>query len=121
MYRLNDLLGIADCTPSVSAINVPRDTDLSFTFEEEIDFRGTKGKTLRLYEVGRPERPVWVSDPEPDHLAHGKRTITFRDLPLLKKDQSYYIVADSGWVRVAEQPVTGFNDGSFWYRFRTMP
>ena len=121
MYRLNDLLGIADCTPSISAIDVPRDTDLSFTFEEDLDFRGTQGKTLRLYAVGMPDTPIWASDPEPDNPAQGKRTITFRDLPLLMKDRSYYVVADSGWVRVAEKPVTGFNDGSFWYRFRTAP
>ncbi len=121
IHRLTRFMDITDCTPAVAALDVPQETDLSFSFEHEVDFQHTSGKNLRLYAVGSPGHVVWQSDPEPGHPATGARTVTFRDLPRLEPNRGYYLVADDGWIRVAGRPIPGFNDGSLADRFRTAP
>lgn len=60
-----------------------------------------------------------MTDPEPGHVAEGKKQITFNDLPRLKPNTTYFALADAGWIILGSQPVGPLNDGAFWYRFRT--
>lgn len=104
--------------PHMAEENVPTDTDLTFNFSAPISFAKSKGKRIRLYAVGEPERVVWEKDPEPGHAAEGKRSITF-DLPKLKPQTTYYLLADAGWITMGDKQAGPLNDGAFWYRFRT--
>ncbi|MEI8206016.1 MAG: sulfatase-like hydrolase/transferase [Kiritimatiellales bacterium] len=105
--------------PHESSVNVPLDTDLSFTFSQPISFAGSKGKTIRLYAAGEPETPVWQADPEPGHPAEGKNTVVFDDLPKLNPETTYFVLADPGWITLGGKPAGALNDGAYWYRFRT--
>jgi len=105
--------------PAGSAVNVPRDTDLGFTFSESISFKKSKGKTIRLYAVSDPRSPVWQADPRPGHPAEGKKTIVFDDLPKLKPGTTYFVLADPGWITLGGKSAGALNDGAYWYRFRT--
>jgi arylsulfatase len=105
--------------PALAATDVPRNTDLSFTFSQPIRFANSTGKTIRLYAVSDPHTPVWTADPEPGHPAEGKMTVTFDDLPKLKPDTGYFVLTDPGWITLGGQPAGALNDGAYWYRFRT--
>ncbi|MDF7822600.1 sulfatase-like hydrolase/transferase [Pontiellaceae bacterium B12227] len=105
--------------PNGSAIDVPCDTDLSFTFSESISFSKSKGKTIRLYAVSDPHTPVWQADPQPGHPAEGKKTVVFDDLPKLVPNTTYFVLTDPGWITLGGKPAGALNDGAFWYRFRT--
>lgn len=107
--------------PASSAMNVPCDTNLSFVFSQPIRFANSVGKTIRLYEAGDIDTVVWQADPEPEHPAEGTMRILFNDLPHLKPNTTYFALSDSGWIRMGGKPAVGFNDGAFWYRFRTGP
>jgi hypothetical protein len=107
--------------PNGSAINVPRNTNLSFTFSQPISFAKSRGKTIRLYAVSDPHTSVWQADPELDHLAEGKTTVVFDDLPKLKPYTTYFVLADWGWITLGGNPAGALNDGGYWYRFRTGP
>jgi arylsulfatase len=105
--------------PHESSINVPLDTDLSFTFSHPISFAGSKGKTIRLYAASDPDRVIWQADPEPGHPAEGKKTVVFDDLPQLKPGTTYFVLTDPGWITLGGKPAAALNDGAYWYRFRT--
>ncbi len=105
--------------PADSSVNVSLDTDLSFTFSEPISFAKTKGEMLRLYFVSDPDKVVWQADPESGHTAEGKMTVVFDDLPMLEPDTSYFLLTDRAWINLGARPVSGLNDGAFYYRFRT--
>jgi len=105
--------------PPEAATNVSLDTDLSFTFSQPITFAGSIGKTIRLCAVNDPGRVVWQADPEPDHPAEGTRCITFDNLPHLEPNTTYFLLTDPQWITVGGKPAGPFNDGAFWYRFRT--
>lgn len=72
-----------------------------------------------LYAVGEEDTPVWQADPEPGHPAEGKKTLTFDDLPKLKPNTTYFLLADPGWITLGGKPAGPLNDGAYWYRFRT--
>jgi arylsulfatase len=105
--------------PHNAQLDVPLDTDLSFTFSKPISFSKSKAKTIRLYSVADIEQPIWQADPEPNHPAVGKKTITFTDLPQLKPNTTYFILADPGWITVGGKAAGPLNDGAYWLRFRT--
>ncbi|MEM6688074.1 MAG: arylsulfatase [Planctomycetota bacterium] len=105
--------------PPMSAFNVPKQTSIAFFFKDEISFANTKGKTIRLYEAGLVNEPVWKLDPQPGHAAEGKKSITFSNLPSLKPNTTYFALADPGWIRLGGKPAGPLNDGAYWYRFRT--
>ena len=105
--------------PASSQTNVPCETELTFHFSQPISFANSTGKTLRLYAAGEINTVVWQADPEPGHAADGKMQIKFDDLPRLKPDTTYFVLADAGWIILGSQPVGPLNDGAFWYRFRT--
>jgi arylsulfatase len=118
--RLRRFVRITDTTPGVSAHDVPLDISLTLEFDLEVDFNQTEGKGIRLYAVGAPDKPVWKEDPNRDHPDHGKRVITFGNIPRLEPDTTYYVVSDTGWARIDGEPLLGINDGSFALRFRTV-
>ncbi len=105
--------------PHSSAVDVPLDTGLSFTFSKPVSFAKSKGKPIRLITAGEPEIVVWQADPEPGHPAEGGTTVAFNDLPKLKPNTTYCVLADPGWITVGGQPSGPLNDGAYWYRFRT--
>ena len=105
--------------PPEAATNVSLDTNLSFTFSQPITFANSAAKTIRLYAVNDPARVVWQADPEPDHPAEGTRCITFDNLPQLEPNTTYFLLTDPQWITVGGKPAGPFNDGAFWYRFRT--
>ncbi|QDV66027.1 sulfatase-like hydrolase/transferase [Crateriforma conspicua] len=111
--------GYVRAVPAMSAMNVPATTSLTFHFDRKISFGETSGSTIRLYEVSDVHQPVWQSDPQPGHPAEGKRSITFSDLPVLKPDTTYFVLADPGWIWLGDKPAGPLNDGAYWYRFRT--
>ncbi len=113
------LPALVRAVPASSQINVPCETELTFHFSRPISFANSRGKTLRLYEAGEIDTVVWQADPEPGHAAEGKKQITFKDLPRLKPNTTYFALADAGWIILGSQPVGPLNDGAFWYRFRT--
>jgi arylsulfatase len=106
--------------PRESAIGVPLDTGLSFTFSQPISFANSQGKAIRLYAVKDPDVSIWQADPEPGHPAEGTRTISFDDLPRLEPDTTYFILTDPHWITIGGKPARALNDGAFWYRFRTV-
>lgn len=105
--------------PNCSALNVPCKTNLSFTFSKPISFEHSKERTIRLYSVAEPHQLVWQADPEPGHPAEGEKTIVFTDLPELKPNTTYFVLSDYRWITLGGKPAGAFNDGAFWYRFRT--
>ncbi|MEP4079393.1 sulfatase-like hydrolase/transferase [Haloferula sp.] len=119
LHRLVRLWGLEDSTPLSSAAEVPLDTTLSFSFAKALDFSKSKDRSLRLYRVQDPDKPVWTADPEPDHVAQGKKTITFDNLPTLESDTTYFLLTDPAWARSGGKPLPPLNDGAYWFRFRT--
>ncbi|MEM8913158.1 MAG: sulfatase-like hydrolase/transferase [Planctomycetota bacterium] len=111
--------GYVRAEPAMSSVEVALDTDWTFFFSNPIDFSDTVGRTIRLYEVGDPATVVWQSDPEPGHPDEGTNQITFRDIPKLKPNTTYFALADAGWIRLGGKPAGPLNDGAYWYRFRT--
>lgn len=118
-HRLTRIWSFVTSTPLCSQSDVPIDTSLSFTFERPLDFSRTKHKTVRLYRVQDPSTPVWTCDPESDHPGQGQTTVAFDNLPTLKPDTAYFVLADNGWAKVGKKPLQGLNDGAYWFRFRT--
>ncbi len=100
-------------------MEVPLKTDLTFEFGGRIDFAKTEGRTIRLYAVGESDKPVWQADPDETNAAQGKQRLVFDDLPRLKPNTTYYLLADQGWIRFGGKPKGLLNDGAYWYRFRT--
>lgn len=119
MHRLRKIWGLRDSSPAVSASNVGVQPDISFTFDRPLNFKNTKGKTLRLYRVQEPNKPVWKFDPEPDHPAQGKKTIVFDNIPTLLPNSTYFMETDIGWARSGPRVLHRLNDGAYWFRFRT--
>jgi len=111
--------GYVRAQPPMSAMDVPTRTSLTFFFSDSISFANTRGKTIRLYEAADVHTPVWQSDPEPGHLVEAGTHIKFSNLPQLKPDTTYFVLADPGWIRIGGKPAGPLNDGAFWYRFRT--
>jgi len=105
-------------SPHMAEENVTTDTDLTFNFSAPISFEKSQGKSIRLYAVGEPDKVVWEADPEPGHDAEGKLSITF-DLPKLKPNTTYYLLADRNWITLGHKQAGPLNDGAYWYRFRT--
>ena len=105
--------------PHGSAMDVPRDTNLAFHFSSRISFKKSKGKTIRLYAVNNPRKPIWQADPEPNHRSEGQKSIVFDDLPQLEPETTYFMLADRGWIHLGGKPAGELNDGAYWYRFRT--
>jgi arylsulfatase len=105
----------------MAATDVAPDAELMLEFNQPISFAGTKGKTLRLYAVSDPETVLWQADPEADSPWEGKRRVEFDDLPRLQPDTSYFLLSDAGWITVGGRKGSSFNDGAFWWRFRTRP
>ena len=104
--------------PASSAMNVPCDTRLSFHFSKLVSFANSEGKTIRLYEASNIDTVIWQADPQAGHPDEGTTTVTF-DLPRLKPNTTYFVLADAGWLRLGGKPAGPLNDGAFWYRFRT--
>lgn len=113
------LPGLQGLTPHQAETGVARNTDLVLEFDRPVSFAGTKGKTLRLYAVGDPVHPLWQVDPEPDSEWQGKTRVVFDNLPLLKPDTSYFLLADAGWMLIDARKAGPLNDGAYWWRFRT--
>ena len=111
--------GITRAEPASSAMNVPRNTTLSFHFSRPIRFDNSAGRTIRLCEAGDPDTAVWQADPEPGHATEGTTQITFHDLPRLKPNTTYFVLSDAGWITIGGRRAIGLNDGAFRYRFRT--
>ncbi len=105
--------------PPSSAMNVSCDTSLTFHFSQPISFANSSGRTLRLYAADDTDTVVWQADPEPGQAAEGRTAITFDDLPRLRPNTTYFILADAGWIRLGGKPTGPLNDGAYWYRFRT--
>lgn len=105
-------------SPHMAEENVQTDSDLTFNFSAPISFEKSKGKTIRLYAVGDKDKVVWKADPHPGHPAEGTHSVTF-DLPRLKPNTTYYLLADEGWITLSDKQAGPLNDGAFWYRFRT--
>jgi arylsulfatase len=104
--------------PHMAQTDVPCDTDLTFNFSQPVSFAESKGKTIRLYAVGDTDNEIWQADPQPGHPAEGSRSVTF-ELPKLKPETTYYLLADPGWITLGEKGAGPLNDGAYWYRFRT--
>lgn len=105
--------------PGNSLVSDSQVISLRLTFTEPVDFRGTEGKTIGLYEVTDESRAVWEADPDATHPAQGKQEIIFDDLPRLHPGRQYFVLWDGGWVKVGGRPVGPLNDGAYWWRFRT--
>jgi len=119
-HRLRMVMPAFDIAePRESATDVPLDSGLSFTFSRPISFAKSQGKTIRLYAVKDPDRPIWQADPEPGHPAEGTPTVSFRDLPRLEANTTYFVLTDPHWITLGGRPAGALNDGAFWYRFRT--
>ena len=106
-------------SPQMSQAGVPLDTDLTFNFSAPISFGKSKGKTLRLYAVNQPDQVLWQVDPESQHPAVGKHSITFTDLPRLQPNTTYFLLSDAGWITLGGKRAGPLNDGAYWFRFRT--
>jgi arylsulfatase len=119
LHRLERIWGLQDATPVCSANDVPLNTSLSFTFRTPLDFSNTAGRTLRLYRSNDPDTPIWSADPGPDHPAQGKKSCIFNDLPELKPDTHYFLLADPAWAKAGRKALPPLNDGAYWFRFRT--
>lgn len=105
--------------PHMAQDNVQTDTDLRFNFSAPIYFNKTNNKTLRLYAVDQPEKVVWQADLSRQSHAIGNQSITFTNLPRLRPNTSYFLLADAGWITIGGRPVGPINDGAYWFRFRT--
>jgi arylsulfatase len=105
--------------PAQSATDVALDSDLSFYFSKPVSFKGTQGRRIKLLAADEPDKVIWQSDPEPGHPSEGKNSVTFDDLPELKPDTTYFVLADGGWIKIGGKPAGVLNDGAYWYRFRT--
>lgn len=105
--------------PHNAQLDVPLDTELSFTFDKAISFPKSKGKTIRLYALDNINEPIWQADPEPNNPAAGKTKITFSNLPRLKPNTTYFLLGDAGWITIGGQGAGPLNDGAYWFRFRT--
>jgi arylsulfatase len=92
---------------------------LSLSFHQPIDFAGTVSKGIYLYDVSDESKPIWQADPDPAHVAQGKLTVVFDDIPNLIPNGHYAIRWDAGWIKVGKRPVGTLNDGAYWWRFRT--
>ena len=93
--------------------------ELSMSFTQQIDFAGTAGKTISLYDVSDEATPIWQADPDETHDAQGKLTVSFDDVPRLLPNKHYAIRSDAGWIKVGGRPAGALNDGAYWWRFRT--
>ncbi|MGB7347875.1 MAG: sulfatase-like hydrolase/transferase [Pirellulaceae bacterium] len=118
-HRLTISCPFVTSRPLCSQSDVPLDTELSFTFQDSLDFNNSDNKTVRLYRVSDPEHPVWTADPDAEHPAQGKRTVTWNDLPTLEPDTAYFLLTDRGWASCGGKPLAALNDGAYWFRFRT--
>ena len=118
-HRLTMTSPFVTSTPLCSQDNVPLKTNLSFTFAKALDFKNTPNRSLRLYRVQAPRKPVWSADPDSTHPAQGKKTITFTDLPKLAPNTSYFLLSDQAWGRCGAKSLPQLNDGAYWFRFRT--
>lgn len=92
---------------------------LRLSFDAAIDFAGTSGKRIALYDVSDESRPVWFSDPDESHPAQGGQSIVFDNLPELLPGHHYAVRWDDGWIKLGGRGVGSLNDGAFWWRFRT--
>ncbi|YCM45449.1 sulfatase-like hydrolase/transferase [Verrucomicrobiaceae bacterium 227] len=119
-HRFTLISPFVTSTPLCSQSDVPLKTPLSLTFAEKINFEETKGKTIRLYKTSDPTTPIWTADPEPGSKGDGTHTVTFDDLPTLEPDTHYFLLSDRGWLRFHDNPIPAFNDGAYWFRFRTV-
>lgn len=118
MHRLRMTMPVTSISPACAALNVPVKTKLEMNFSGPIDFANTKGKTIGLYSVSEPGRPVWQADPSKSDAAQGKTSLSF-DLPKLKRATTYYLLSDKGWININGRPAGALNDGAYFYRFRT--
>jgi arylsulfatase len=118
-HRLKMVLPLQTISPPSSAMGVRAVTEIVMSFSQPLSFRNTDNRSIRLFEVGQPDSPVYQQDPDPSHPAEGSREFRFGPLPELKPDTTYYLTTDPGWIRVGGTPAGAVNDGSFWYRFRT--
>ena len=118
-HRLTIISPFDTSTPLCSQTNVPLKTPLSLTFTQKISFTNTQGKTIRLYKTTDPTTPIWTADPEPGSHGHGSNTVTFNNLPTLEPDTHYFLLSDQGWLKCGSKPIPAFNDGAYWFRFRT--
>ncbi len=94
---------------------------LRMSFARPIDFRGTSGKSIRLYCQPDETNPIWEADPDETHPSQATRTLKLGELPILEPDRQYYLLWDPGWIKVGGRPVGPLNDGAFWWRFQTPP
>ncbi len=119
LHRLQMTMPVTSISPACSALDVPLNTSLDISFSEPISFANTNGKTIRLYSVDQPAKPVWQSDPAETHPANRTRKLSFA-LPKLKPGTTYYLLSDNGWIHFGRRSAGGLNDGAYFYRFRTV-
>ena len=119
-HRLTIISPFDTSTPLCSQSDVSLNTPLSLTFTQKVSFQNTQGKTIRLYKTSDPSTPIWSADPEPGIKGDGTDTVTFNNLPKLEQDSHYFLLSDQGWIKCGGKPVPAFNDGAFWFRFRTV-
>jgi arylsulfatase len=92
---------------------------LRLAFGKSVDFSGTAGKHIVLYDVSDESSPIWRADPDESHPGQGKQTVVFDDIPVLIPDHHYAIRWDAGFVKIGKRSVGTLNDGAYWWRFRT--
>jgi arylsulfatase len=89
---------LSETVPDINSDEVPLDVKLTLEFVGKVDFRGTKGRRIRLQKYGDSEI-LWSSDPDSSHPAQGALKLVFNDFPELEPGEHYYITWDAGWVK----------------------
>lgn len=119
-HRLQMVLpNLVSLSPASGTISETNGRELRLKFSKTVDFSKTDGKKIRLFEVSNERIPVWETDPSESHPCQDLQEIVFADLPALKPDQHYFVMADAGWCKIGGLPAGPLNDGAFWWRFRT--
>lgn len=105
--------------PDNGAITGSTSVELKLSFDQPISFVDSPDRSISLYRVADESSPVWQFDPDANHNAEGKLTVSFTDVPTLRPNTHYCVRWDPGWVKLGGQPIGPLNDGAYWWRFRT--
>ncbi len=114
--------GLIKTAPEYMSDHVALNQKLTLTFESQITFAGTNGKSIRLQKYGDP-RIIWSKDLNEQSEFEGKKEIIFQDFPTLEPDSHYYLTWDAGWAQYFEKgkwkPISAVRESAYAFRFKT--
>jgi len=119
-HRLKRVMpNLVSTYPLMSQTHVPINTSLQMTFSAPLDFSKSAGKTIALYEVSNIHTPIWKKTLTSQDEWQGQTHVEFSDIPLLRANTTYFVLADRGWATSGKSALGPINDGAYWWRFKT--